>query len=55
MPSLRRSAQAFAVSVMKADEDGIVFPTSPARFGKFIADETVKWGKVVNFAGIKAE
>ena len=28
---------------------------SPAEFGKFIADETVKWGNVVKFAGIKAE
>jgi Tripartite tricarboxylate transporter family receptor len=28
---------------------------SPAEFGKFIADETEKWGKVVKFAGIKAE
>jgi tripartite-type tricarboxylate transporter receptor subunit TctC len=28
---------------------------SPADFGKFIADETDKWGKVVKFAGIKPE
>jgi tripartite-type tricarboxylate transporter receptor subunit TctC len=28
---------------------------SPADFGKFIADETEKWGKVVKFAGIKAD
>jgi tripartite-type tricarboxylate transporter receptor subunit TctC len=28
-------------------------PGSPAAFGKFIADETEKWGKVVKFAGIK--
>jgi tripartite-type tricarboxylate transporter receptor subunit TctC len=28
---------------------------SPADFGKLIADETEKWGKVVKFAGIKAE
>jgi tripartite-type tricarboxylate transporter receptor subunit TctC len=28
---------------------------SPADFGRFIADETEKWGKVVRFAGIKAE
>jgi hypothetical protein len=28
---------------------------SPVDFGKFIAAETEKWGKVVNFAGIKAE
>jgi tripartite-type tricarboxylate transporter receptor subunit TctC len=28
---------------------------SPADFGKFIADETDKWGKVVKFVGIKAD
>jgi tripartite-type tricarboxylate transporter receptor subunit TctC len=28
---------------------------SPAAFGKLIADETEKWGKVVKFAGLKAE
>jgi len=28
---------------------------SPADFGKFIADETEKWGKVVRFANIKTE
>jgi len=27
--------------------------TSPAEFGKFIADETEKWGKVVKFSGVK--
>jgi hypothetical protein len=27
----------------------------PANFGKFIAEETEKWAKVVKFAGIKAE
>ena len=32
-----------------------VFAGSPADFGKFIADETEKWGKVVKFAGIKAQ
>ena len=26
-----------------------------ADFGKFIADETEKWAKVVKFAGIKPE
>jgi tripartite-type tricarboxylate transporter receptor subunit TctC len=30
-------------------------PMTPAEFGKFVADETEKWGKVVKFAGIKAE
>jgi tripartite-type tricarboxylate transporter receptor subunit TctC len=32
-----------------------VLPGSPADFGKLIADETEKWGKVVKFAGSKAE
>jgi tripartite-type tricarboxylate transporter receptor subunit TctC len=29
--------------------------TSLADFGKFIADETEKWGKVVRFAGLKPQ
>jgi len=32
-----------------------VFPVSPAEFGKFMAEETEKWGKVINFAGAKSE
>jgi hypothetical protein len=32
-----------------------VLSGSPADFGKLIADETEKWGKVVMFAGIKSE
>jgi hypothetical protein len=28
---------------------------SPADYGKLIADETAKWGKVIRDAGIKAE
>jgi len=38
-----------------ADVGGAVLAGSPADFGKLIADETEKWGKVVKFAGIKAE
>jgi tripartite-type tricarboxylate transporter receptor subunit TctC len=38
-----------------AEFAGTVIPDSPADFGKFIADETEKWGKVIKFAGIKAE
>jgi tripartite-type tricarboxylate transporter receptor subunit TctC len=34
---------------------GVPFVSSPADFAKLIADETEKWGKVVKFAGIKAE
>jgi len=32
-----------------------VFSTSPSEFGKFIADDTEKWGKVIRAANIKAE
>jgi hypothetical protein len=32
-----------------------VFVVSPADFGKFIADETEKWAKVIKFAGAKAD
>jgi tripartite-type tricarboxylate transporter receptor subunit TctC len=38
-----------------ADLGGTVLPGTPADFGKLIADETEKWGKVVKFTGIKAE
>ena len=38
-----------------ADLGGTVLPGSPADFGKLIADETEKWGKVVKFTGIKAD
>jgi tripartite-type tricarboxylate transporter receptor subunit TctC len=33
---------------------GPVLPGSPADFGKLIADETEKWGKVIKAVGIKA-
>jgi tripartite-type tricarboxylate transporter receptor subunit TctC len=38
-----------------ADLDGTVLVGSPADFGKLIAEETEKWGKVVLAAKIKAE
>jgi tripartite-type tricarboxylate transporter receptor subunit TctC len=38
-----------------ADLGGTPLPGSPADFGKLIADETEKWGKVVKFVGIKAD
>jgi tripartite-type tricarboxylate transporter receptor subunit TctC len=37
------------------DLGSMVLPGSPADFGKFIANETDKWAKVVKFANIKAE
>jgi tripartite-type tricarboxylate transporter receptor subunit TctC len=38
-----------------ADLGGTGLPGSPADFGKLIAEETEKWGKVVKFAGIKPD
>ena len=38
-----------------ADLGGTPLVGSPAEFGKLIADETEKWGKVVKFTGIKAD
>jgi tripartite-type tricarboxylate transporter receptor subunit TctC len=38
-----------------ADLGGAPLTSSPAEFAQFIAEETEKWGKVVKFAGIKAE
>jgi tripartite-type tricarboxylate transporter receptor subunit TctC len=38
-----------------AELGGKVLPGSPADFGKLIAEETEKWGKVIKFAGIKPE
>ena len=38
-----------------ADMGGMLLTGSPADFGKLVADETEKWGKVIRFAGIKAE
>ena len=38
-----------------AELGGTPLPGSPADFGKFIAAETEKWGKVIRAANIKAE
>jgi tripartite-type tricarboxylate transporter receptor subunit TctC len=38
-----------------AELGGVVLTGSPADFGRFIAAETEKWGKVVKFAGIKPQ
>ena len=38
-----------------ADLGGVPMAGTPAEFGKFIADETEKWGKVVKFSGAKPE
>ena len=49
---------ALADATMKArlvDLGGIPTPMSPADFGKLVAEETEKWGKVIRAANIKAE
>jgi tripartite-type tricarboxylate transporter receptor subunit TctC len=38
-----------------ADLGGTMLPGSAADFGKLIAEETEKWGKVVKFSGAKAD
>jgi tripartite-type tricarboxylate transporter receptor subunit TctC len=38
-----------------ADLGNVGLSLSPAEFGKVIAADTEKWGKVVTFAGLKPE
>src|SRR5262249_52485731 len=38
-----------------SDQGSTVLGGSPTDFGKLIADETEKWGKVIRAAGIRAE
>ena len=49
---------AVADSKIKArltDLSGVPMSITPADLGKFIADETEKWGKVIRAANIKAD
>jgi tripartite-type tricarboxylate transporter receptor subunit TctC len=43
------------MKVRLAELGGIVLGGSPADFGRLIAEETEKWGKVVKFSGAKVE
>ena len=38
-----------------AEWDGTVLPGTPGEFGKFVADEIEKWGKVVKLSGAKPD
>jgi hypothetical protein len=38
-----------------ADLGGMMLPGTPTDFGKLVADETEKWAKVVEFAGLKPQ
>ncbi|MEA2933366.1 MAG: hypothetical protein QOD74_12 [Variibacter sp.] len=38
-----------------AELGATLIPGTPADFGKWVANETDKWGKVVKFAGVKAD
>ena len=40
------------ITARLAAVDGSVLVGSPADFGKLVAEETEKWGKVVKFAGL---
>ena len=56
--STRRSMPGSPIPNMRTrfeQAGGVPMPMSPAEFGKMIADETEKWRKVVEFAGVKVE
>jgi tripartite-type tricarboxylate transporter receptor subunit TctC len=44
-----------SIKARYADLGAIVFLTSPAEFGEFLAQDTEKWAKVIKFASIKAK
>ena len=57
-PSSKAASRPPAPSLIKArlaDLGGAALALSPADFGKLIADETEKWGKVIRAASIKTE
>jgi tripartite-type tricarboxylate transporter receptor subunit TctC len=44
-----------AIAQRLADLGGVLMPMAPAAFGKLIAEDTEKWGKVIRAANIKVE
>ena len=55
MRHLRRRFLHLAAGALALPTLARLAPGTSATFGKFIADESEKWGNVVRFAGIKAE
>ena len=55
--SLQVLSQTAAPAAKKrfAELGALLLPGSAADFGKLLADETEKWGKVVRFAGVKVD
>jgi len=43
------------LQVRLAELGGEPMPMTPAEFGKLVAEETEKWGKVIRAANIKAD
>jgi tripartite-type tricarboxylate transporter receptor subunit TctC len=43
------------VKARLAEGSGVPMPMSPGELGKFMADDTEKWRKVIEFAGVSAE
>jgi tripartite-type tricarboxylate transporter receptor subunit TctC len=43
------------IQTLLAEQGATPFNGSPADFGKFVANETAKWAKVIKLAGIKAD
>jgi tripartite-type tricarboxylate transporter receptor subunit TctC len=43
------------LAARRTEIDGIPKPMTPAEFGRLVADETEKWRKVIEFAGVSVE